>query len=801
MTDTLDDADLDPPGGPSRRDPIGPLLGHVRPDASALPASETKKRLLARFGATPSPSRLDRYTMEQPLGRGGWGVVFAAYDERLQRRVAIKLLHERVRSGSTSLLREARAMARVAHNNVVAIHDVGEADGQLFIVMDLVEGTSLARWLHQHRPPWPKIVELFVEAGRGLQCAHEAGLVHRDFKAANVLVGDDGRVQVTDFGVAAPQAELREHSVAAGTPGYQAPEVLAGEPLDASADQYSYCAALREALDDRRAGPTPRWLEQATARGQSPRAADRWPSMKALVDRLEGRLRARATKKRAAFVAGVSAASVAAIWGVSASQAPSACELRAQATAGSVRARAVAIAEAFDQASGRAQWDAQQPKLQALAERLGQQQRDACEATDTSTDAQRRREICIDQRSWELRSLLDVFEHANPTVVDHASVAVALLQDAADCDEPSPVPLPSADQYAATLSARQTLARAKKLEHAGQYEAALEQAEAALAGATEAAYAPLMAEAAYRRAMQLLSLGRYNEARDTLSDALRSAQAGRHDPMVAWSQALLASTEGYYLGDAAAGRAWAEAADATVHRLDGDPVILGALEGIRSANAIAAGEFARARDHAERALVLRRQVWPSPDDHPYVAGALLALGNAMYRSQQFEEATRAYEQALQMRQRLLGSDHPDTGIAHNNVALTLMAAQDYDGARTHLDRAEAIARRSPADAIHLHRVRYNRAQIDLAQDKVSVARGELEALLQTSELAARGLPLRRRVLTSLARALMQQGAYDEAEQRLDEAAAELGEGHPFHARIDAVRDQLARRRAEPPSGM
>jgi len=216
-------------------------------------------------------STIGRYLVLQRLGEGGMGVVYAAYDAELDRKVALKLLRPTRDSdeGHARLLREAQAMARVSHPNVIAVHDVGMYRDQVFVAMDLVEGTTLSKWIRQEPRPWREVIRVFLDAGRGLKAAHDAGLVHRDFKPTNVLLGRDGRVFVTDFGLArlatdederpqrsmpnlgtAPRrksrltSEVTSEGVVMGTPRYMAPEQMRGSKVDARADQFSFCAAL-----------------------------------------------------------------------------------------------------------------------------------------------------------------------------------------------------------------------------------------------------------------------------------------------------------------------------------------------------------------------------------------------------------------------------------------------------------------------------------------------------------------------------------------------------------------------------
>jgi TPR repeat protein len=281
---------------------------------------------------------LGRYELHGMLGAGGMGVVYRGRDPTLGRSLAIKLVRPRRGGAGTRsrLLREAQAMARLHHPNVLPIFDVGTAGGQIYLVMPFMAGGTLGGWLRGGRRPWRAVVERFLEAGRGLAIAHEEGLVHRDFKPENVLLGERGEVQVADFGLArldddddlvesAPTSatgplELTRTGEVLGTPAYMAPEQLRGEPIDARADQFAFCVSLHEGLYGRRpfaaeaAGAddvmealflqiqrgevrpapedsdVPAWLRDVLLRGLRPEPTNRWPTMMALVDAIERRL-------------------------------------------------------------------------------------------------------------------------------------------------------------------------------------------------------------------------------------------------------------------------------------------------------------------------------------------------------------------------------------------------------------------------------------------------------------------------------------------------------------------------------
>ena len=263
-------------------------------------------RLLARG------TNLGRYVLLDPVGRGGMGVVYSAFDPELDRKVAIKFLRPGRGAGPAAarpqLLAEAQAIARLSHPNIVTVHDVGTFDGEVFFAMEYVKGETLRRAQRPGLAGLQHTLSLYAAAGEGLAAAHRAGMVHGDFKPENVLVGEDGRVRVTDFGLA---RAVHEHAPRfAGTPAYMAPEHWRGHPSDVRSDQYSFCLALLEAVEGRRpeeveeASPShppepvslrrrilPARLSRVLARGLATDPGQRWPSMDALLDALrEARL-------------------------------------------------------------------------------------------------------------------------------------------------------------------------------------------------------------------------------------------------------------------------------------------------------------------------------------------------------------------------------------------------------------------------------------------------------------------------------------------------------------------------------
>jgi len=279
----------------------------------------------------PTIESIGRFRVTAKLGEGGMGVVYAAHDSDLDRAVAIKLLRPSPsdpQPARSRLLREARAMAKLSHPNVITVYDVGTEGEDIFIAMELVRGVNLRRWIAMRPRTWRATVECFVDAGRGLAAAHRAGIIHRDFKPDNVLVGEDGRVRVLDFGLARPSSSedeptprspqsvsrmptterLTQTGAVIGTPAYMAPEQWRGAAIGERTDQFSFCVALWEALFGTRPfageaptalaarvmsgeiqapndpGDVPSWLVRVLRRGLGPQPEDRYPSMDALLD-------------------------------------------------------------------------------------------------------------------------------------------------------------------------------------------------------------------------------------------------------------------------------------------------------------------------------------------------------------------------------------------------------------------------------------------------------------------------------------------------------------------------------------
>jgi len=249
---------------------FGPPV-RLPPDLEKIEGKIASVRNLRGIGLDVPLYMFDRYEAITTV-RGGMGLVIKARDPQLDRFVAIKLWMKPGPDAQANLLEEAKTLARLKHSNVVTVHEVREWNGRVFFVMEWIEGVDGHEWMKRPRS-WREVRRVFLAAGEGLAAAHEAGIHHRDFKPSNILIGDDKRVVVADFGVAASlhsSPERDELGRRAGTPSYMAPERIRHKRGDARSDQFSFCAAMWRGLFGQRpfAGETSEELVGAIERGE-----------------------------------------------------------------------------------------------------------------------------------------------------------------------------------------------------------------------------------------------------------------------------------------------------------------------------------------------------------------------------------------------------------------------------------------------------------------------------------------------------------------------------------------------------
>jgi hypothetical protein len=500
---------------------------------------------------------LGRYEILRWLGSGGMGVVYAAYDPELDRRVALKLVKPgRCRGDSvyaqTLVRREARIQARLSHPHVVTVFDVGSVGQQVFIAMEFVDGQDLRCWLRSQPRSTAEVLRVLLQAGEGLVAAHAAGLVHRDFKPDNVLVDAANSARVTDFGLAHPSVSLTpvtgdpapaalEDSLLSrtgtvlGTPPYMAPEVRRGGKADERSDQYAYCVSLYESLYGRHPfqadsaeamaalmqrgelGPLPdtpdrrdtAWVYAILKRGLSPDPDARFPSMAALLEALRRdpvqvrRRRARTAALLAALAMGLAGLAAAVLlW----KDRPAACR-GAQARLRDVwdEGRRQAVRTAFLGARTRRDegaWGQLASGLDRYAEEWSRQHREVCEKTvrrELSTELGDLQMQCLEQRLLELQALTRLLATGDEAVLQKAEDAARALTSPDSCAALTLLTMPERPPSAAAARARiaevrRQQAQINALRDTDRIQEALAQARSALAEAQEIGYRPLTAE-------------------------------------------------------------------------------------------------------------------------------------------------------------------------------------------------------------------------------------------------------------------------------------------------------------------
>ncbi|MFO0635734.1 MAG: serine/threonine-protein kinase [Nannocystaceae bacterium] len=679
-------------------------------DATPLGDADT---VVGEVASPPAASTLrrgdavGRYLVIEPLGSGGMGVVHAAYDPELDRKVAVKLLHAAAGAsqGPSPLLGEAQALARLAHPNVVAVHDAGTLGDRVWLAMELVHGCTLTAWAAQRERHWREVVEVAIAVGRGLAAAHTVGLVHRDVKPVNIMIDEDprapfgiGRVRVMDFGLArgggAPAASTRAtlegapvpvvslEGALAGTPAYMAPEQFAGLRADARCDQFSLCAVIWECLWRKRpfAGDTlaalaanvlegridvpshkrgvPAWLRAAVRRGLERDPQRRFPDMNALVTALQ-RGQARRRQRQIAVVA----ASVVLLGaGGFAAQAV----VQARRTAACEREGA-AIAELWSESRR----DATDQALRALpvryaavtAERVrpwlddyaaawGRARTEACldaRTRDRWTEAQlERASWCLDERRMEFAALVEQLSHADVLVAQNAVRAAASLASVEPCrdvhalERLPPPPTEQRDQVVAIKA---------ELAHAGTFALASRPAEGLAIVAEARAQADALGWPPLRAAALLVEAKLRDDAADYEGAARVGAEAyfeaARIDAwdLAAWVATQLIYTVGEHSRRREPGLEWARHAEMALAHAGASGGV-GEARRLRAIGGVefAAGHFQQAREAGEGSVTLyEHAVGP---EHPEVAYALIGVGNALHGAGDYAGALATQQRAL-----------------------------------------------------------------------------------------------------------------------------------------------------------
>src|SRR6218665_1486519 len=730
------------------RAPTASLLGTAQP--AAVPMASPSR-------VVPGQNLAGRYTVLHALGRGSMGEVVSAYDSRLDRRVALKLLRSEADTGhsvedlATRVVREAQAMARLSHPNVVAVYDVGTLeDGDIFIAMEMVEGQTLRKWTEQTPRSWRDILRVYVAAGHGLAAAHEAGLVHRDFKPENVLVGRDERVRVTDFGLAradsSPTLEMPQEltlpmgaldspltmmGTLLGTPRYMAPELLRAGAADARSDVFAFCVALHEALyrghpfagatqaesiQNQREGrvrpppagsDVPAWVERSLLRGLQADPSLRPASMRELINALDRDPETgRRMRKRGWLVAalGGSLVALAISSPFSASEQAAACTYLERRLHGTwdadVRTRMERAFQATHLPHAKDTFTLVASQLDTYAATWVRLSTESCRASqDPEPPVQElvvRGAYCLERRRGQLRTLTELYARGpTPGTLDRAVQAVQSLPPLEDCADAkaltSTVPPPEDPAVRAQVEALQMrMDQLEALRLAGGYADAVASGKEWLRQVEEVDYPPLKAQALYQVAALKESAGDYAGAEDLVRQAIPLAARSKDLRLVAKAWTLLVRQVGWRQARYPEAARMMLALESAVECADDDTTRAEAL----SIQAITYQDMGRYEDALrlhERALELRQKALGP--QHAMVAASINNLGTVLSAMGKFEAARVWYERALQLRRKTQGPSHPLVALSYSNLGATLLELGRYDEARDMHEHALAIRKK------------------------------------------------------------------------------------------------------------
>ncbi len=688
-------------------------------------------------------SRVGRYTVLQRVGAGSMGVVYSAYDASLDRRVALKSLQPAsAEHGGGQIQAEAQALAKLSHPNVVHVYEVFRHGDRTFLSMEYVQGSTLSEWMGQRERSREAILRVLLEAGAGLFAAHQSGLVHRDFKPDNVLIGADERPRVSDFGLARFAGSIAEDPAAAdlhrtqtlrtqsglcaGTPAYMAPEQLNGGPATDKSDQFSFAIVAYEALTKTRPYPAST-LKQL--RERLTRQPERPPSMagfsrheKAVLAALRRSLDADPTRRFASL--GELLKALAAPKTTASRFGTAAVAFGLLALAGAVWARsdgetsctgATELARAswseVQKQTVRSRFEQMRPSFgAAAADTVGrildqyakaweESRTEACLETEVRKEQSAtlldRRMQCHDDLLAEFSALVGVFESADKDLVARAVTAASGLRPVSRCSRAALLTegaLPSApDERAATIVLRKRLVSIRTDKLAGRYEKAERELRAALSGSD----AGLRHKATQAEALALLGdvekkLGRRTEAEQDLE---RAVFAGEHGGNPTAAAIAAVNLVGVLREDATRHKEaehWARHAERSLEAAGSPP-------GLQADFHLGLGNFALSKGkdptkHYETALsVIRQEGKPAG---PQEALALHNLAIAHSIQGRLPKALKAHRQALSLRRQLLGADHPEVAESIHSIANVLNRQGRFAEAVTEYRHALSIARQS-----------------------------------------------------------------------------------------------------------
>ena len=765
---------------------------------------------------------LGRYVILSLVGRGAVGEVYAAYDPELDRKVAVKVLRVRAVRDATKLVarlqREAKAMARVSHPNVIAVHDAGVSEGRAFLTMEFLRGTTLERWQKLRPRDWREVCAVYRAAGRGLAAAHAVGLVHRDFKPTNVLVNHDASVvKVTDFGIARaldaddgqPGDAMTETGAILGTPSYMSPEQFRSEPTDARADQFSFCAALYEALYDVRphAGDTfealaesvlagrvteapkgtkvPVRIRQALLRGLAVDPANRFASLEDLLAALS---RHPAVERRRAVVVATVVVTVAAVVlfhrGFARGPSPpppcAGGETAVQevwngaaATAGEHAFRATGAVFADDA------WRHTRDALDDYGRRWAVAHHQTCAATrvrgEQSEQVMTLRMVCLERRRSQLRELVRLFEEADRGVVEKSVSAVAALPSIDVCDDVtslSEVRPPPGDKAMADEIARlrDELSGIRAQYEAGLRKPALERLKGLEPRVRATGYEPLLAELLWVLGALQNTMGNWQASADTLREATWTAERARDDETKAEAEVgmVVANTNLGRLDEAAL---WSDAAAATLARHGSDQLLEAAWNLAVAILRNGQERFDESIAHAQRAVALaERHASTNPS---LLMRSYVQLGRALTRGTGSAEGLPYLERAEETIVKSYGPLHPFRATAASFRVGVLLLLERYDDAVAAARAVLPMAVQAlPMDNPQLGSMLANYADALARSGHYEEALDVIDRVLETSA-AGRDDRLRSSVLTVRAYAYTRTGRCAEGVAAADEALRAL----------------------------
>ncbi|MEM7160785.1 MAG: serine/threonine-protein kinase, partial [Myxococcota bacterium] len=702
--------------------------GRTPDRALDLDREQARAKLRANlFQIDSEPIKVGRYTILSRLGQGGMGVVYAAYDEDLDRKIAVKVVLPSHGSDTTRsrMRREAQAMARLSHPNIVTVHEVGEFGDQVFIAMEFVRGQSLDQWIDANPRPWAEVLEVYRQAGLGLDAAHQAGLVHRDFKPHNVMLGDDGSVKVLDFGLARDEGSvvprpadaasndrkaldgpLTKTGAIVGTPAYMSPEQHMGKATNARSDQFSFCVALFAGLHghhpfegetlpalvhsvcEGQLRPTdgssrvPAWLDRVVRRGLSSDPLARFPSMEALLDALAEDPGARRRRRLTGlgtvalvFVGGFGVAQWAGVGSSEQACPPGEAQLRPAWDDERRQAITTAMRE-HPSARAEATWARVEPMLEGYAQTWVGAHDDSCRAHQAGTRSDllyERGRACLDRSAEALRTTTEQLQAPDEAVLDKAVTAVAELPSIEHCRDPTvllaelvpPEPAIASD----VAEQRQRLSRAQTLENLGRLADSVTLANEVIEDAKGLEYAPLQAEALLQRGRARMWGGEGEAADADLGNAAWLAMKADHEVVAAEAAAKKVYARSELQGrptEAAVELPWAEA---LIGNAD-DPVLRGLFLNNAAAVRARQGQGQAALELLQRALEVRRQALPP--EHPDIALTLANLGRVQNEQGLVDEAVPTLQEAAQRLERALGPRHPQCALVATMLATALL---------------------------------------------------------------------------------------------------------------------------------